>query len=573
VAANHSQLAHTPLFAGLSAACLNEIAAGMTPRLFERGEHLYRIGDPSDRMWAITGGLVHMIASGGRRGPGDVVRRLRRGDTCGEIGVIVGEPRTEAAVARTSTSAMELGGAEFAELASREPRILTNMVRMMRSHLTRAHEQVGSRRGEQVALAFADSVAALRLPLISAATRASPWPLTALDRELSFAGSVVTADQIASDGGTVILNSDFGPASLSAVAGEVDRVIVFAGSASETARLGDLRSHAGAHGNPIEVVLVGDEAATASHAWHADSPLRVIRWCRRGGEEQISARELGWLARHITRTKLGLALGAGGAKGFAHLGVLDVLEHAGYTIDYVSGSSIGAIVGTCIALGMHADAIDGALRHAFDPETVAAIFRRSLGGATGFDLLARRLRETTGDRTFEDTLIPLSVMAVDLSARMPAPLREGPLWQALLAATALAGVFRPYERDGRRFVDGMALVPVPTGAVLDDGADVTVAVNLLSGNTLDRWPGDELAVPLSEARRRPGMLDTLLEVMDLSQLDDSIRHAALADVVVSPYFGPCDWRDFHLADLFRGAGQQAAEAELPRLRALARPVV
>jgi NTE family protein len=523
-------------------------------------------------MWVITGGLVHVIAADARRGAGGVIGRLRRGDTCGEVGLIVGEPRTESAVARTPTSAVELGGAKFAELASREPRILTNMIRLMRSHLTRAHEQANSRRGEQVALAFADSVAALRLPLVAAATRASPRPVQALDRELSFAGSVVTADRVASDGVTVILNSDFDPPSLSAVAGEVDRVIVFAGTDSETARLGELPGHAGAHGDPIEVVLVGGEAVTASHAWRADSPLQVIRCCQRVGDEQISAADLGWLARHIKRTKLGLALGAGGAKGFAHLGVLDVLERAGYAVDYVSGSSIGAIVGAFIALGMHADGIDGALRRAFDEETVDAIFKRSLGGATGFSLLEQRLRETTGDRTFDDTLIPLSVMAVDLSARAPAPLREGPLWQALLAATALAGVFRPYERDGRRFVDGMALVPVPTGAVLDDGADVTVAVNLLSENVLDRWPGAALPAPLAGSRRRPGMLDTLLEVMDLSQHDDSARQAALADVVVSPCFGPCDWRDFHLADLFWAAGRQAAEAELSQLRALARPV-
>lgn len=572
VPADYSQLAHAPLFAGLSAARLSEIAAVATPRLFERGEHLYRVGDASDRMWVITGGLVHVIAAGARPGSGDVVGRLRRGDTCGEVDVVAGELRTESAVARTPTSAMELGGAEFAELTSREPRVLTNMVRLMRSHLTLAHEQAHSRRGEQLALAFADSVAALRLPLVSAAMRATPRPVTALDRELSFAGSVVTADRLASDAGTVILTSDFDPASLSALAGEVDRVIVFAGTPSEAARLGDLRRDAGGQGDPIEVVLVGHEAAEACRTWGADSPLRVIRRCQPAGDGQLSATDLGWLARHITRTKLGLALGAGGAKGFAHLGVLDVLERAGYAIDYVSGSSIGAIVGTCVALGMKADAIDGALRHAFDATTLDAIFKRSLGGATGFSLLEQRLHETMGDRTFDDTLIPLSVMTVDLSARAPAPLREGPLWQALLAATALAGVFRPYERDGRRFVDGMALVPVPTGAVLDDGADLTVAVNLVSDNMLDRWPGDALPAPVSEPRRRHGMLDTLLEVMDLSQLDDSVRNAALADVVVSPSFGPCDWRDFHLADLFRAAGQQAAEAQLSQLRALARPV-
>jgi hypothetical protein len=68
------------------------------------------------------------------------------------------------------------------------------------------------------------------------------------------------------------------------------------------------------------------------------------------------------------------------------------------------------------------------------------------------------------------------------------------------------------------------------------------------------------------------MLDTLLEVMDLSQLDTSSRHAALADVVVTPRFAPADWRDFALADLFLAAGRAAALEQLPLLEALSRPV-
>jgi hypothetical protein len=67
------------------------------------------------------------------------------------------------------------------------------------------------------------------------------------------------------------------------------------------------------------------------------------------------------------------------------------------------------------------------------------------------------------------------------------------------------------------------------------------------------------------------MLETILEVMDLSQLEDSVRHAELADVVVHPRFGPASWRDFHLADLFLAAGREAAEQQLPALRALATP--
>jgi hypothetical protein len=67
------------------------------------------------------------------------------------------------------------------------------------------------------------------------------------------------------------------------------------------------------------------------------------------------------------------------------------------------------------------------------------------------------------------------------------------------------------------------------------------------------------------------MLDTLLEVMDLAQLDSSVRHAALADVVITPRFGPGSWRDFHLADLFLAAGRAAAEEQLATLQSLARP--
>ena len=102
------------------------------------------------------------------------------------------------------------------------------------------------------------------------------------------------------------------------------------------------------------------------------------------------------------------------------------------------------------------------------------------------------------------------------------------------------------------------------------GADVVLSVNIMSRETLPAWPGEQ---PPEPAARRSGsrMLDTLLEVMDLSQLDASVRHAARADVVVTPRFGPCTWRDFHLADLFLAAGRRAAEEQLAALRALARP--
>ena len=97
-------------------------------------------------------------------------------------------------------------------------------------------------------------------------------------------------------------------------------------------------------------------------------------------------------------------------------------------------------------------------------------------------------------------------MAVDLTDRAPFPQREGPLWEALLAALSVAGVFPPQERNGHRLVDGIALVPVPTASVLEDGADVVVSVNLMSAETLERWP--EAARARGRARQEEGACST-----------------------------------------------------------------
>ena len=103
------------------------------------------------------------------------------------------------------------------------------------------------------------------------------------------------------------------------------------------------------------------------------------------------------------------------------------------------------------------------------------------------------LKEITAGRTFADTMIPLAIMTANLTKREPAPMREGPLDEALIAATALAGVFPPHELGGHRLVDGLAIDPVPTAAVIEDGADVTVSINLIPRETLEAWPGQEPA--------------------------------------------------------------------------------
>jgi len=561
-----SGLARSPLFAGLGLAELDLVAARARPRAFAAGEALCVAGEPSDRCWVITAGLVHVMG-----GDDEVLARHRKGATVGEVGAILGEPQAESVIASIPTTALELSAVDLSELVQRFPPILVNVLRTVHGRLvhTRARK-VEHELGETVALAIGPSLRGEQVPLIAAARAATPRSVIALDRQFSFAGALTAADDLVSAHATVLLPTDLEAETLAAHLRESDRVVALAGSAEEALALGRLQ-RAARDPEQVEVILVGDEALQASREWTADAPLRVLRACPLHEGSGLTAADRAWVARHLTRTKLGLALGAGGAKGYAHIGVLQVLEQAGYVVDCVAGSSIGAMVATYLALGANAAQIDATLRGAFDAAAVAEIFKTSLAGrGGGLEVMTRLLRDTTKERTFADAEIPLTVMAVDLTDRAPAPLRDGPLWQALLAATALAGVFPPHERDGHRLVDGLALVPVPTGALEQDGADVTVSVNLIGHSTLPSWPGGPAPEPPAERRRR-GVLDNLLEVMDLSQLAESVRNAELADVVVTPCFGPGEWRDFHLADLFLAAGRRAAEEQLANLRSLALP--
>jgi NTE family protein len=573
-------LGSSPLFSGLTDPELEAVAGRMRPRQFAPGEQLCAAGDPSDRIWLITGGLV-IWKAGTTAGGGEIELRMRKGDVIGAQDAITNTERTATVLASTITDTLELDAADLLDLAARFPRILINVINTQRERLFRASAhsaalfsasvRSSSTRGEEIGVVAGPSLRGVIGRLVATARTASARPVTVLDRSLSLAGALTASDELAGENDTVLIPSDFDPETVAVLLDETDRVVALVGNAEEANRLG--RVAEAAEGRRLEIVLVSDEAREASQMWHPGALKLVIRECPRQADFPLTDADVAWIARHLTRTKLGLALGAGGAKGYAHVGALKVLEDAGYKVDYVGGSSIGGFVASQLALGYRAEEIDARFREAFGPENVSQLFKSPLVGSAGMEVLTGLLKEATKGAFFSHTAIPLVIMAVDLTARAPVAQRSGPLWEALLAALSVAGVFPTQERDGHRLIDAIALVPVPTASVLEDGADIVVSVNLLGTETLERWPGvaDEPEAEPAKPRRR-GPLDTILEAMDLSQLDTSARHAALADVVITPRFGPAEWRDFHLADRFLGAGRDAALEQLPALRALSRPI-
>jgi predicted acylesterase/phospholipase RssA len=269
-------------------------------------------------------------------------------------------------------------------------------------------------------------------------------------------------------------------------------------------------------------------------------PVAECRLARRCAGEP-TASDIAWLGRHLSRTKLGLALGAGGAKCFAHAGVIDALQRTGYTVDCVSGSSMGAVMAVWLALGMSgADIADTLSKQWALGPVVDEIFRKGAAG-DGVRILGQLLRETTGDRAFADLKTPATVMTADLAGRCPAPLTSGALWEALMAALAIPGLYPPWVRGEQRLVDAVSLTPVPIESAIEAGADVTIAVNVLGRESLPSWPATAAAAgpTAPTATLRPGHVrDTVVEVLELAQVDASARQAARADVPITPQFGP-----------------------------------
>ncbi len=178
---------------------------------------------------------------------------------------------------------------------------------------------------------------------------------------------------------------------------------------------------------------------------------------------------------------LGLALGGGGARGLAHIGVLKALEQAGIRVDYLAGTSMGGLLAALYAAGWSPTDLEReALRVSRGSQIIRLVDpappRRGL--LEGNRVRAYLERLCGPACRFEDLRIPLALAAVDLNRGEEVVLRQGPLVEAVLATTAVPGLFPPVEWQGCRLADGGLLDNIPTGAARELGADFILAVDV-----------------------------------------------------------------------------------------------
>jgi NTE family protein len=182
-----------------------------------------------------------------------------------------------------------------------------------------------------------------------------------------------------------------------------------------------------------------------------------------------------------TKKKIGLALGSGVAKGIAHIGVLKVLSAHQIPIDYIAGSSIGALIGALYASGLSIEQMEEVACN-IDWKLTAKLFAPTLpySGLVEGKRIRQFISSLIGDKNFEDTIVPFAAVTTDMLTGEEFTIKSGSLIEAVRASISIPGIFTPVQYQNRLLVDGGVVNPVPVDVTREMGADIVIAINVMS---------------------------------------------------------------------------------------------
>ncbi len=253
--------------------------------------------------------------------------------------------------------------------------------------------------------------------------------------------------------------------------------------------------------------------------------------------------------KKLFNTTIGLALGGGAAKGVAHIGVLKALEDANIEVDYIAGTSVGAMIAALYAFKVDVETI-GSLARRLTMSKVTS-FKLNKTGFFSTESLRELMLEYVGDVAIEDAVIPLSIVATDINSGEEIILTSGSVVDAVCASAAIPGIYIPVEINGRTLVDGGLVQNVPIEALQTAGAGVTIASHLNS---------------VSHYQEISHVLDVMRNAFEIAVSQHTQDQLKEADLLIS-----MDLSDFSLRDnterydeLFN-IGHQAATVQLTKL--------
>lgn len=545
----------------------------MDLRAFEPGDVLVQQGTIEPDFHVIVEGVALVVATN-NRGERRELGRLGFGECIGEMSLLTGDPASADVVAATPVQTYAATPTRLAGLGDLRRRLVEALSAALAGRLKHANERLLAlhlARNHVICCGPEDVAALARLPRAMADTTGGQVMV------LVTGESVIEASgraHLEADNVTVRVVNDGEKANLSSLlqhmAREFDEIVLLGGeeafhqiapdaaSVLHVAREAEGVYTRSQHESGGQLIVVSQERWTQPALRRLAARLKrpVIAILPPESASSSARTPIAKLARVITQRQVGLALGAGGAKGLAHLGVLRAFDQLVVPIDVISGSSIGSPIAAGVAAGMTVDELMKATLRVASKAVRPTLPLRSFLSNAG---LKEGLRELSGERRIEDLDLPLAVVATDLFRRTAVTFTSGLVWPRLLASMAIPGVYPPSEAMGSYLVDGGVLHPVPVRPCRDLGAGIVIGVRLTGSRTS---PRDNLDAHPA----RPLAIETIMRSLEIMVNHISeVSHEA-ADVNIEVCIdGGGGVRDFKRGEEIAANGYRAAMASAESL--------
>ncbi len=251
------------------------------------------------------------------------------------------------------------------------------------------------------------------------------------------------------------------------------------------------------------------------------------------------------------KKKVGLSLAGGAARGVAHIGVLKVLAKNNIPINFISGTSSGALIGALYAAGMHPDLMEKIAQKLGWPHFFKINFTRH--GPSSTEEIKNFVIKNIGDIKFSDLKIPFAVVATEIKTGKEVVLREGKVADAVAISCSVPGVFAPVKYNGEMLVDGGIVDNLPSKIVKDMGADFVIGVDVIPGGDLKEDPKNAFQI--------------IGKAYDILVKKNSQASRDLCDLVIEPEIPENIWHiDVHKSKKLIESGESACESRILEIK-------
>jgi NTE family protein len=545
-----------PIFRDLDTALLEAILQEMEWFALPGGTTLFEAGDLPDALYCVLSGALGAFTKAADQSP-QLVGRIFAGETVGEMALMSGNPRNATVIALRDTELARLPRAGFEKLMLRHPLGLLSLSQLIMRRFE-AQQRSNAHRDIPKTFAIVPADAGVSAATFAAQLATQLERIGATEWVWNRRGATHTTSwfhEIERTNEFVVYVCDPEPTSWSKLClRQADAVLIVANAKSEVLPPAVLQANSerSAPGRRSELVLLHEQSIARGQAarWLQQHPNLVVHHVRNPGD-------IGRLARVLTGRAVGLVLSGGGARGFAHIGVLKALREANVAIDAIGGTSIGAVIAASYACEWPIEEITRRIHRSFVETNPLNDYTIPFIALASGRKVSRLLRREFEDRAIEDLAIAYFCVSTNLSSGQLAVHRQGSLWRWLRAAVAIPGVLPPVVVKGELFVDGATINNLPVDVMRNCGIGRVIGVDVGAARAFTTDSDDSDAPPFWKVfqwfrgrKHRINILQILWRAGMVNSAANTVARRELSQVLLQPPLEQIDmlsWKSFDRA--------------------------